>query len=312
MQQIIKQLAGAYSLGDWKLGADLSTGFVNENYRIETASSRVFLRIYRRQSLQSIESEMDLYRALSAIEFPTAYPIAKSDGGFVSQTERGYAVLYEFLDGETPDITYDTAFQIGTAIGRLSNLESRWQSKSNPTSWAFCETTLPKLSRSTEHSRLFEGFKHYTGVLKKIAQTDLPTGVVHGDVFPDNTLFHEGQLTGIIDFDDFCHETLLFELAMAINGFGFVDNQLVESPLKGICVGYSRQRKLDDEELRLLPRYIQLTALAMSCWHVNNGTIDSLNARSIARAEELVGRVIELEGRLEEIGEWVATGGTLE
>ena len=306
------ELAGAYSLGDWKLAAELSTGFVNENYRIDTASSQFFLRIYRRQSLESIESEMDLYCALNAIEFPTAYPIAKADGGFVSQTERGHAVLYEFLAGETPDITHDTAFQIGTAIGKLSNLESRWQSKSNQTSWAFCETTLPKLSNSTARFRSFESFEHYTGVLKEVAQVDLPTGVVHGDVFPDNTLFHQGQLTGIIDFDEFCHENLLFELAMAINGFGFVDNRLVESPLKGICNGYFEQRRLDDEELRLLPRYIQLTALAMSCWHINNGVIDSSNPRSLAKAEELVGRVIELEGQLEQIGEWVNTPETLE
>ncbi len=307
MQQVIKELAGMYSLGDWKLAGNFSTGFVNENYKIDTASSQFFLRIYRQQPLESIESEMDLYCALSEIEFPTAYPIAKSDGDFVSHTEHGFAVLYEFLDGETPDVTYETAFQIGTAIGKLSNLESRWQSRNNKITLAYCDTTLPKLPRSTAHSRLFESFERYTGVLKKVAQADLPTGIIHGDVFPDNTLFKDGQLTGIIDFDDFCHETLLFELAMAINGFGFVDNQLVESPLRGICSGYSRQRKLDDEELRLLPRYIQLTALAMSCWHINNGMIDSSNSRSIARAEELVGRVIELEGRLEEIGDWIAT-----
>jgi homoserine kinase type II len=305
VQQIIKELAEAYSLGDWKLAADLSTGFVNENYRIDTASSHFFLRIYRQQPLESVESKMDLFCALSEIDYPTAYPIAKSDGDFVSQTERGVAVLYEFLDGETPDVTYDTAFQIGTAIGKLSNLKSRWQSRTNKINMAYCETTLPLLSTLTTHSRLLESFEHYTGVLKEVAQADLPTGVIHSDVFPDNTIFQDGQLTGIIDFDDFCHETLLFELAMAINGFGFVDNQLVESPLKGVCIGYSKQRKLDDEELRLLPRYIQLTALAMSCWHINNGIIDSSNSRSIARAEELVGRVIELEGRLEELGGWV-------
>ena len=129
MQQVIKELSGAYSLGDWKLASNLSTGFVNENYKIETASSRFFLRIYRQQPLESIESEMDLYDALSEIEFPTAYPIAKSDGDFVSQTERGFAVLFEFLDGKAPDVTYETAFQIGMAIGKLNNLESRWQSR---------------------------------------------------------------------------------------------------------------------------------------------------------------------------------------
>jgi len=307
VQQIIKELAKVYSLGDWKLAADLSTGFVNENYKIDTASSHFFLRIYRQQPLESVESEIDLFTALREIDFPTAYPIAKSDGDYVSQTEHGAAVLYEFLDGETPDVTFDTAFQIGTVLGKLSNLKSRWQSRTNMINMAYCEATLPMLPKLTTHSRLLESFERYTGVLKEVAQADLPTGVIHSDVFPDNTIFQDGRLTGIIDFEDFCHETLLFELAMAINGFGFVDNQLVESPLKGVCLGYSEQRKLNDEELRFLPRFIQLTALAMSCWHINNGIIDSSNPRSITRAEDLVGRVIELEGRLEEIGEWVST-----
>lgn len=158
MQQVIEELARAYSLGDWKLAGNLSTGFVNDNYKVDTASGPFFLRIYRQQPLESIESEMDLYCALSEIEFPTAYPIVKSDGNFVSQTEHGFAVLYEFLDGKTPDVTYETAFQIGMAIGKLSNLESRWQSRNNKVDMAFCETTLPKLSRSTAYSRLFESF----------------------------------------------------------------------------------------------------------------------------------------------------------
>ena len=45
----------------------------------------------------------------------------------------------------------------------------------------------------------------------------LPQGIIHGDLFCDKALFHNGSLAGIIDFYNACNGSLLFDLAIAIN-----------------------------------------------------------------------------------------------
>lgn len=45
----------------------------------------------------------------------------------------------------------------------------------------------------------------------------IPTGPIHGDLFKDNALFDEGELSGVIDFYNACTDWLLLDVAIAIN-----------------------------------------------------------------------------------------------
>ena len=57
------------------------------------------------------------------------------------------------------------------------------------------------------------------------APIKLPRCLVHGDLFPDNTMFKGNQLLAILDFEVICVENLLHELGTAIHGFCYVDNK---------------------------------------------------------------------------------------
>jgi homoserine kinase type II len=45
----------------------------------------------------------------------------------------------------------------------------------------------------------------------------LPSGVIHGDWFPDNVLFQGEHITGIIDFYFSCNDSYTFDLAVCLN-----------------------------------------------------------------------------------------------
>ena len=47
---------------------------------------------------------------------------------------------------------------------------------------------------------------------------ELPTGLIHGDLFKDNALFNDrGELKGVIDFNNACHDILVQDIAIAVN-----------------------------------------------------------------------------------------------
>ena len=57
--------------------------------------------------------------------------------------------------------------------------------------------------------------------LDKNWPNDLPTGVIHGDIFPDNVFFIKNIVSGLIDFYFACNDYYAYELAICINAWCF-------------------------------------------------------------------------------------------
>jgi homoserine kinase type II len=66
---------------------------------------------------------------------------------------------------------------------------------------------------STIEDELAHLSKHWPG--------DLPRGVVHADLFPDNVFFLGEDLSGLIDFYFACDDILAYDLAICLNAWCF-------------------------------------------------------------------------------------------
>ena len=94
---------------------------------------------------------------------------------------------------------------------------------------------------------------------------DLPSGIIHADLFPDNIFFHNGKLTGIIDYYFSCNDFYAFEIAICLNALCFEGkNENLSfnvTKAKKFIDGYSSIRKLNDIEKNYLKVLCQGAAL---------------------------------------------------
>ena len=91
---------------------------------------------------------------------------------------------------------------------------------------------------------------------------DLPTGVIHADLFPDNVFFRDREVSGLIDFYFACTDFLAYDLAICLNAWCFeADGSLNVTKARLLLEGYRRARPLSSAELAALPLLARGSAL---------------------------------------------------
>jgi homoserine kinase type II len=91
-------------------------------------------------------------------------------------------------------------------------------------------------------------------VLDKSWPRDLPAGVIHADLFPDNVFFLGDKLSGLIDFYFACTDTLAYDVAICLNCWCFEpDHSYNVTKGRALLKGYTKVRALSVEERAALP-----------------------------------------------------------
>lgn len=109
-------------------------------------------------------------------------------------------------------------------------------------------------------------------VLARYAQTlaenpALPMGLIHGDLFRDNTLMRGDTVTAILDFSETSHDHWLLDIAITVNDFcrHWSDDGLSNAPDTSRRVaflqGYESRRPLNPDEKSALPVFLAVAAM---------------------------------------------------
>jgi homoserine kinase type II len=92
--------------------------------------------------------------------------------------------------------------------------------------------------------------------------TDLPTGVIHADMFPDNVFFLGEQLSGVIDFYFACNDFLAYDLMTCVNAWCFeFNNEFNVTKARAMLRSYHAVRPLEAGEIAALPLLAQGSSL---------------------------------------------------
>ncbi|ODT13586.1 MAG: homoserine kinase [Kaistia sp. SCN 65-12] len=92
--------------------------------------------------------------------------------------------------------------------------------------------------------------------------SELPHGVIHADLFPDNVFFLHDALSGVIDFYFACNDFLAYDVAVCLNAWCFEpDGSLNVTKARALLAGYQKVRAFTPEELAALPLLARGSAL---------------------------------------------------
>ncbi len=282
----LKSFLSKYDVGELESFQGISDGIENTNYFINTSNGRYVLTIFEQHDFEEMQYYLKLMHHLADHKVPSANPVADRQGNYLNLFKGKPIALVERLNGGSiTEISIEHCQQLGEAMGKMHTAGLSYKaSQPNPRGPVWCQQTAHKVIEklSADERQVLENEVHFQ---KEKRHADLPRGVIHGDLFRDNALWHgekgNEQFSGIIDFYYSCDDVLLYDLAVTANDWCTdEDATLNKEKVTALLSHYNRFRALADNEKEYWPAMLRAGALRF--W------LSRLHDKHFPRAGELV------------------------
>ena len=246
-----------YNLGKLLEHKEIKEGIENTNYFIRTEGGKFILTLYeKRVDEKDLPFFIGLMKNLYDQNFPSPQPIINNNGNYISEILGKKAAVVSFVDGNAKKIlSPDNCYNVGINTAKLhlitNNLNAKRENKLSINSWRKIYNKVKK-DCSKIHSNLPNIIEKNLDVIEKNWPKNIPSGIIHADLFSDNIFFKENKLSGIIDFYFSCNDFYAFEIAICLNALCFEGkNENLSfnvTKAKKFIDGYSSIRKLSKAE----------------------------------------------------------------
>ncbi|EEO41982.1 hypothetical protein FSDG_00541 [Fusobacterium animalis 7_1] len=271
---------------------NIDNGILNSNFYIKTKNKKYILRIY--EANRTIDEEKQELMLLDRIVdfIPVGTAIKNIDNEYISIFNNKKFALFEYIDGNSiTKIDTHIIREIAIYLGKLHSFTK--------------DISFEKYNRKTrinfdlyynEIKKSEIDFKFKNELLNsadKINGSDfsiLPSGVIHGDIFPDNVLLDDyNNIKVIFDFNESYYAPFIFDIAIVINFWikindfdFFTENNLIRDFLNY----YSKYRKITKEELKSLDIACKKIALTFIFLRIYKEKIDNSYQKAISIQEK--------------------------
>ena len=271
---------------------NIDNGILNSNFYIKTKNKKYILRIY--EANRTIDEEkQELILLDRIVDFiPVSIAIKNIDNEYISIFNNKKFALFEYIDGNSiTKIDTHIIREIAIYLGKLHSFTK--------------DISFEKYNRKTRINFVFYyneikkseiDFKFKNELLNsadKINGFDfsiLPSGVIHGDIFPDNVLLDDyNNIKVIFDFNESYYAPFIFDIAIVINFWikindfdFFTENNLIRDFLNY----YSKYRKITREELKSLDIACKKIALTFIFLRIYKEKIDNSYQKAISIQEK--------------------------
>lgn len=252
-----------FAIGEITALQGIAAGITNTNYFVVTQQARYVLTIFEKSNLEELPYFVRLMQHLAQHQVPCPMPISDQSGESLRLIKGKPALLVTCLKGkdtETPSVSQ--CAEVGRALAQLHQVGQSFEMTSKNQRDAVWRTEtatqiVQKLSTSDQHL-LHQALTFQA----QLDLSELPQGVIHGDLFRDNVLFDGEQLGGFIDFYYACNDVLAYDVAIAVNDWClFEDGEFDEPRLNAFMQAYNEVRPFNAKEQQAWQGLLCIAAL---------------------------------------------------
>ncbi|MEZ5827248.1 MAG: homoserine kinase [Hyphomicrobiales bacterium] len=263
----LEAFIASYDIGALTSFKGIAEGVENSNYLVHTEAGPFILTLYeKRVRPQDLPYFLALMEHLAARGISCPLPVRDREGVTLKELAGRPAALISFLEGlwvRRPGIEHCAG--LGQALARFHLAGQDFAMKRDN------DLSLPGWRTLYEAVRdhadeVIPGLKdEIAGELDHLERSwpsDLPEGVIHADLFPDNVFFLDDKVSGLIDFYFACNDMLAYDVAVCLNAWCFEpDASFNITKARVMLQAYEQERKLTEAELANLPTLARGAAL---------------------------------------------------
>lgn len=248
-----------YDIGTATSFKGIAEGVENSNYLLATTKGQYILTLYeKRANPEDLPYFLNMMEHLAGKGLPAPLPIQDKKGAALQTLAGKPACIISFLTGVSVDhMSEEHCAALGSTLAKMHiALEDYPVERVNDLSLAGWQKLFEDTNATadTVEAGLSDFLAKELAFLTEHWPTNLPTGTIHADLFPDNVLFSDTKITGLIDFYFGCTDTLVYDLAVCINAWCFDANHEFEAAkAKRLVEMYDIERKLSPAEMDALP-----------------------------------------------------------
>lgn len=265
---------------------------MNSNFYIKTKNKKYILRIY--EANRTIDEEkQELILLDRIVDFiPVSIAIKNIDNEYISIFNNKKFALFEYIDGNSiTKIDTHIIREIAIYLGKLHSFTKDISfEKYNRKTRIDLDFYYNEIKKSEIDFKFKNELLNSADKINGFDFSILPSGVIHGDIFPDNVLLDDyNNIKVIFDFNESYYAPFIFDIAIVINfwikinGFDFfTENNLIRDFLNY----YSKYRKITKEELKSLDIACKKMALTFIFLRIYKEKIDNSYQKAISIQEK--------------------------
>jgi homoserine kinase type II len=263
----LAEFLSRYDIGELLSYKGIAEGVENSNFLLHTTAGSFFLTLYeKRVAVKDLPFFLGLMAHLAGHGIVCPQPVKTRDGETLGTLAGRPAAIIDFLEGvwpRKPNAAHCAA--VGQALAKL-HLAGRdfRMTRANALSvpdWRPLFDQAASRADTLQHGlRLLVSAE--LDYLEKSWPRDLPQGIIHADLFPDNVLFLGDRLSGLIDFYFACNDILAYDVAICLNAWCFEnDHSFNVTKARAFLNAYGRERQFPAAEQAALPLLARGAAL---------------------------------------------------
>ena len=257
----ITYIENQFNFGKIKKFNGIKKGIENTNYLILTKNRKYILTIFEKRihggcKYKDLIFFTKLMAKLSKSKIKCPSPVKNKKGNYIFKLKNKNACIVTFLKGrDKKQLSVKDCFVVGKNVAKFHKVSSKIKLyRRNTLSVNSWSRLLSKIdSRINNVSKNIKWvMKNDLRYIKENWPKNLPTGIIHCDLFVDNIFFNKSKFYGFIDFYFSSNDFLSYELATCINALCFKKrkNKFILDKMRSskLIKGYESIRKLTKKE----------------------------------------------------------------